>query len=297
MEKALAELAGPPYEARKVAFKLPDFVRITLNAGESRGAHGGTAGQSLPNWGPVASQGRGRTVAMTNLGEDADSHAARRQQVKSLLCAEVMELVDDDSEPELMSTILHEAAHNLGPSHDYKVNGKTDAEAFGGPLASIMEELKAQTAALWLTNWLVEGKVIKQRLAHRTWVRDVIWTFSHISRGLTTPSGKPRTYSQLAAIQLSWLMATRAVNWHADKLAANSTDTGCFDVDLKRFGPAVDLLARRVFTVKASADKVAAESLRSTHAEGEAQTSGMWKTIQSRWQRAPRATFVYSLRY
>jgi hypothetical protein len=56
---------------------------------------------------------------MTNLGEDADSRSARRQQVKSLFCPEMMALVDDDPEPGLMSTILHEAAHNLGPSHDY----------------------------------------------------------------------------------------------------------------------------------------------------------------------------------
>jgi hypothetical protein len=59
----------------------------------------------------------------------------------------------------------------------------------------------------------------------------------------------------------------------------------------------VDLLARRVFTAKASADKAAAETLRSEHAEGKAQSSGMWKTIQTRWQRAPRGTYVYALRY
>jgi hypothetical protein len=54
MEDELARLAGPPYQARQVRFKLPDFVDIVLNAGNERSALKVTAGQSLPNWGPVA---------------------------------------------------------------------------------------------------------------------------------------------------------------------------------------------------------------------------------------------------
>ena len=73
MEKALAELAGAPYKAREVSFKLPDFVDIALNAGDSRPPSGATIGQSLPNFGPVANEGRGRTVAMTNFYTDPDS--------------------------------------------------------------------------------------------------------------------------------------------------------------------------------------------------------------------------------
>ncbi len=36
------------------------------------------------------------------------------------------------------------------------MKGKIDDEIFGGPLASMLEELKAQTAALFFTEWLVE---------------------------------------------------------------------------------------------------------------------------------------------
>ena len=62
MEQALAKLAGKPYKARKVGFRLPDFIDIVVNAGDDRDAIGATIGQSLPNWGPVATEGRGRTV-------------------------------------------------------------------------------------------------------------------------------------------------------------------------------------------------------------------------------------------
>ena len=163
MEKALAELAGAPYKAREVSFKLPDFIDIVLNAGDSRPPSGATIGQSLPNWGPVANEGRGRTVAMTNFYTDPDSIEALKGTTESLFCKDTMAKYTTDREPQLMSTVLHEAAHNLGPAHQYKANGKIDREAFGGPLASTLEELKAQTAALFFTDWLVDKKQITAR--------------------------------------------------------------------------------------------------------------------------------------
>ena len=63
-------------------------------------------------------------------------------------------------EPGLLGTILHEATHNLGPAHEYKVGGKTDREVFGGPLASMLEELKAQTGALFLVDFLRGKKLV-----------------------------------------------------------------------------------------------------------------------------------------
>src|SRR6185369_9041282 len=104
-----------------------------------------TIGQSLPNWGPVADRG-GRTVAMTNLYTDADSRDTLKRQMSSLFCATTDARATTDPRPATMSTVLHEAAHNLGPSHDYMVGGRKDSVVFGGPLASTLEELKAQTS-------------------------------------------------------------------------------------------------------------------------------------------------------
>ena len=44
----------------------PFGALVRLDAGDARAASGATIGQSLPNWGPVANEGRGRTVAMTD---------------------------------------------------------------------------------------------------------------------------------------------------------------------------------------------------------------------------------------
>src|SRR5690606_34999945 len=137
MEQAIAAKAGAPYKARTVTFHLPDFIAIIVNAGDSRHALGATIGQSLPNWGPVANEGRGRTVAMVNINTDPDSRAARERQAASLLDVESMKLYPESTEPRLLSTILHEATHNLGPAHEYAVRGKKAAEVFTGPIASM----------------------------------------------------------------------------------------------------------------------------------------------------------------
>lgn len=78
MEKALAALAGAPTRPARGQLQAPGFVDIAVNAGDSRPAFGATIGQSLPNFGPVANEGRGRTVAMTNFYTDPDSLAATR---------------------------------------------------------------------------------------------------------------------------------------------------------------------------------------------------------------------------
>lgn len=295
MEIALAALAGEPYVAREVSFHLPDFVDVVLNAGDSRSAMGATIGQSLPNWGPVANEGRGRTVAMTNFYTDADSKDAHKQQVESIFCAEAMVSFTSDPTPQIMSTVLHEAAHNLGPSHEYKVDGKTDDEAFGGPLASTLEELKAQTSALYFTDWLADKELITKEMADQAHTRDVTWAFGHISRGMYSSNGKPKPYSQLAAIQIGYLRSQGALHWQEDTKAANGQDDGCLEVDLGKFPGAVDKLGREVLGIKARADKAAAMKLVADHVDSD-EAKKLHAIIAERWLRSPKASFVYSIR-
>lgn len=295
MEKALAELAGKPYKARKVSFHLPDFLDIVVNAGDSRSASGATIGQSLPNWGPVANEGRGRTVVMVNLYTDADSVGALTEQAKSLLCTRTMGLFSGEASAMTMSTVLHEAAHNLGPAHEYKANGKTDDEAFGGPLAATMEELKAQTAALFYTDWLAERGVIDADTAARAHIRDLTWAFGHISRGMYTGTGEPKPYSQLASIQLGFLMKEKVIAWQAESMAANGKDKGCFEVEMPAYAPAAKKLMGVVAGVKARGDKKGAEALKAEFVDAKDELANLRLIIAERMLRSPKATFVYTL--
>ena len=296
MENAIAALAGAPYKAREVSFKLPDFVDITLNAGDSRNAFGATIGQSLPNFGPVANQGRGRTVAMTNFYTDPDSIASSKEQAESLFCKDVMAKWTSEQEPQLMSTVLHEAAHNLGPAHQYKTNGKIDREAFGGPLASTLEELKAQTAALYFTDWLIDKKEITREEADKAHIRDVFWGLGHISRGMYGPEHHPNNYSQLAAIQLGWLMKNGAVVWKDAETAANGKDKGCFSLDLTKMPDAIRSLMIEVAQVKGKGDKARAEALIKEYVDVDGDKKKTHEVITSRMTRAPKASFVYTVK-
>ncbi len=297
MEAALAALAGAPYKARDVGFQLPDFIDVVVNAGDSRPAAGATIGQSLPNWGPVAESG-GRTVAMTNLYTDDDSTAAWLEQISSLYCKSTMDQVDPDPKHGTLSTVLHEAAHNLGPAHEYKVKGKTDDQIFGGPLASTLEELKSQTAALYFAEWLVDKSLLTKAEAEKAHLRDVAWAFGHIAQGMKNAEGKPKPYSQLAAIQMGFLNDKGVLVWKAADKAANGADVGCFDVDLSKWKPAVDELGKIVLGIKGRGDKALAEKTRDRFVEDKGAGAAWAKlraTIQERWLRAPKASFVYSV--
>lgn len=295
MEKTLAELAGPPYKARDVAFKLPDFIDITINSADQRNPHGATIGQSLPNWGKVAEKG-GRTVVMTNLYTDADSRENLEKQVESLYCKATFGGFSSEPDAALLSVVLHEAAHNLGPAHDYAVKGKKDDDAFGGPLAATMEELKAQTSALFFTWWLVDKKLLTEEEAKHATLRDIVWAFGHISRGMYDGASRPKPYSQLASIQLGTMMKAGALTWKPEEKAANGSDVGCFEVDLAKWRPGVNELARRVLMTKGKADKKEAEAMKASFVDAKDEWANLRTTIAERWLRAPKATFVYSVK-
>jgi len=294
MEDALAALIGAPYVARQVSFHLPDFIDIVTNHGDDRDPAGGTIGQSLPNWGPVANEGRGRTVAMTNLGTDPDSLRILRNRATALLDATAAGSYTDDPMPNLLATILHEAAHNLGPAHEYEVDGRKDDEAFGGPLASVMEELKAQTAALWYVAFLLDQGIITPEFARQSYVGSLAWGFGHISRGMWTDDHEPKAYSQLAAIQVGMLIEAGTLRWDPAAAAANGTDTGAFVIDFDALPAAVEAMMRRVGQIKATGDRAAAEELVAKYVDGDIVPHA---AIRERVLRDPKATFVYAVTY
>jgi hypothetical protein len=295
MEQIAAKMAGPPYRARPVSFKLPDFIDVVLNAGDSRSPMGATIGQSLPNWGPVANEGRGRTVTMTNLYADEDGAGAFRTQVDSLFCRDAAARLPFDPSLVTMSTVLHEAAHNLGPSHEYRVAGKKDRDVFGGPLASLLEELKAQTSAMFYADWLADKGVLSRERAELAHGRDLVWGFGHIAQGMTTAEGRPKPYSQLAAIQAGWLHERGGLSWRAGELAQNGADQGCFAIDFSKLPAAVAALELAVMRIKGRGDKKAALALQKKYVEDDGDWKRLRAVIEERMRRVPKPTFLYAV--
>lgn len=292
MEAAVAARAGAPYTARKVTFHLPDFIDIVINAGDDRTALGATIGQSLPNWGPVANEGRGRTIAMVNLFTDPDSREVRAAQAASVLDAASMKLYAGTPEPGLLTTILHEATHNLGPAHEYKVHGKTDEQIFGGEVASVLEELKAQTGALFLIEFLRGKGLISDELARQTYVDAIVWAFGHISLGMYDANHSRKTYGNVAAVQIGFLIDHGALTWDDGATAGNGTDHGAFVIHPDKLVAACDEMMKTVAGIKARGDKAAADALLAKYVDG---TVVPHHTIQERFLRFPKASLVYSV--
>ena len=292
MEKEMAKIAGKPYKERKVSFHLPDFIDIVTNSGDDRDSFGATIGQSLPNWGPVANEGRGRTVAMSNLYTDPDSLRDRKTLASSMFTEKDMELLKDGKGPGLLSTIIHEAAHNLGPAHEYTVKGKKDNEIYGGTLASMAEEFKAQTAALWYLPYLVKKGAIDQKLANESYADSIYWAFGHISKGMTNAEGRIQPYSQLAAIQIGMMLEDGALKFDPEAMAANGTDKGAFIIDLEKMPKSVERIMKAIAQSKASGDKEVLVKLQKQHVEG---TAIPFDIIKERMLRLPKTSFVYSV--
>jgi hypothetical protein len=292
MEKSLATRIGAPYVARTVAFHLPDFIDIITNSGDARGPIGGTIGESLPNWGPVTAEGRGRTVAMSNLFQDVDSRAMRRKQAESLLSSDSMKGYIDSATPGLLSTILHEATHNLGPTHEYKVGGKTDAQAFGGQMATMLEELKSQTGALYFIDFAKTHGLITPEQAQQTYTDCIVWSFGHISRGMYDGNHKRKPYSQLAAIQIGFLMEEGVLTFDPNTPAANGMDKGSFTIHYEKFPAAAEKMMKLVGGIKGKADKAGAEALAKKYVDGNAVPQPL---ITERELRYPRQSFVYAI--
>jgi len=296
MEDAMAALAGPPYQAREVSFHLPDFIDIILNEGDSRSPFGATVGQSLPNWGAVANEGRGRTVAMTNLYTDQDSKLEAKTAAESVLCPDAMHGLTFEPDPQIMSTVLHEAAHNLGPSHQYRVHGQTAEERFGGPLANTLEELKAQNAAFYFTTWLQERGLIDEAASRLAYKRDILWAMGNIANGMYAQDHTAKPYSQLAAIEVGYLLQAGGLIWHSETTAANGSDTGCFSFDMQVFPTAAETLTRKVLGIKARGDLEGARRLKARFVDADGPWQQHMATIRERWLRSKDATFVFSIR-
>ena len=292
MEERMAKIAGAPYVSRKVSFHLPDFIDIVTNSGDDRDAFGATIGQSLPNWGPVANEGRGRTVAMNNLYTDPDSLRDRKMLASSMFTSQDIGLLEDATGPGLLGTIIHEATHNLGPAHEYQVDGKVDDAIFGGGLATLAEEFKAQTAAIWFLPYLVEKGVISQDLANKSYADSVHWAFGHISRGMTDGEGHIQPYSQLSAIQIGMLLEDGALTFEPEMMAANGKDKGAFVLHLEKMPAAAERIMTAIAQIKAKGDKDALVALQKQHVEGNAIP---FDIIRERMLRLPKTSFVYSV--
>ena len=99
----------------------------------------------------------------------------------------------------------------------------------------------------------------------------------------------PRPYSQLAAIQLGYLIDDGAIRFDPEATAGNGEDRGAFHVEFAKLPAAWAKLAHEVGEIKARGEARRAESLRVRYVEGD---TVPFDTIRERVLRFPSQTFV-----
>lgn len=287
MEKRFADLIGKDYKAREVNFNMPDFIDVVLNSGDSRHPLGATIGQSLPNWGKVAKEGRRRTMQMSNLYTDPDSLIIKEKKAKALFCKKTLKYFTKDLGPSQLDTILHEAGHNFGPDSGFRVQGKQAKEIFGGALASTLEELKAQTLSLWYLQLLRKKGVLSDDALKQGYVDSILWAFGHISRGMTGAGGQPEPYSRLAAIQVGSFMEAGAITYNKGK----------FTIHFSRMPGAIESLLKRVGQIKARGDKKDGARLVERYIKDKALNKIHYSYLKDQLLKYPKAAFDYEIVY
>jgi hypothetical protein len=208
---------------------------------------------------------------------------------------ETMKVYTDEKRLSLLDIILHELTHNLGPHTDYIApDGKRPGDNFSGMTATILEELKAQTGALYFVDFLKKEGLLSAEDAQKVYAHSLFWCFGHLSRGLFEASGKPKPYSMLSAIQLAFMQAEGAVTFHAEGLAANGQEKGYFEVNFDKMAPAAQKLMAEVVALKVSGDAAKAKEFIDKYTIGAASKDLHLDLISDRLLRYPKASFVYS---
>jgi hypothetical protein len=231
---------------------------------------------------------------MVNLYTDDDSLETARRVAESLFVPEAAALAADDREMAQLDTVLHEATHNLGPYGAFRVGGRLPEEIFGGRNDAILEELKAQTGSLYYMGLLREKGLLTEKQVKSGHAEALAWAFGHIARGMFTPTGQPKTYSQVAAIQVGELLRAGALRFVE---GGEGPDPGRFEVDFEKLPAAVDALMKEVGRIKAEGDVDAARALIDRNVNDDGQKLVRAGLIAERVLRYPKASFVYSVRY
>ncbi|HQC44109.1 MAG TPA: hypothetical protein PLC97_02605, partial [Myxococcota bacterium] len=221
--------------------------------------------------------------------------ALAKTRAALMLEDETLALYSTDKRVALIDIILHEATHNLGPHSDSKIDGKDPRQIFGGPVATVLEELKAQTGAWFYTELLKKAGVISDLEAKQIYTHALAWSFGHLSQGLFAPNGNPKPYSQLSAIQVGFLVDAGALAWVDTVDSATGQTVGKFKLDYEKVPAAVSDLMAKVVTIKATGDTAAAKELIDRYVVGDGAKNVHQQEIAQRYLEFSKGTLVYSI--
>jgi hypothetical protein len=144
----------------------------------------------------------------------------------------------------LLSTIMHEIAHGLGPAFAHTPNGKVDIREALGPVYSALEEAKADVVGMFGLKWLVDHGQLPRTKMDEYYASYVAGLFRTVRFG----GGEAHSRAELMEF-----------NYLAERGALKRQPSGQYAVNYNLLPPAIDDLGRELLGMEATGDRYRAE--------------------------------------
>lgn len=145
----------------------------------------------------------------------------------------------------LLSTIMHEISHGLGPAFARTSTGKVDVREAIGPIYGGLEEAKADVVGMYGLNWLVSHGVLPKEKLNEYYASYVAGIFR------TIRFGTGEAHGQAEMMEFNYLSEQGAITREA---------SGRYKVQFEKMPDAIAALAKELLEIEATGDRARAEN-------------------------------------
>ena len=146
----------------------------------------------------------------------------------------------------LLSTVMHEICHGLGPAFAHNENGeKIDIREAIGPAYSGLEEAKADVVGMFSLKWLVDHGVLPKENLNEYYASYVAGNFR------TLRFGAAEAHGQAEMMEFNYYLEHGAIKREA---------SGKYSLDFEKMPAQIENLAKELLEMEATGDRTRAEA-------------------------------------
>jgi hypothetical protein len=145
----------------------------------------------------------------------------------------------------LATVLMHEIAHELGPSYARTSAGQKDIRESLGPVYGGLEEAKADITGLFGLNWLMEKGVLPRERAAEYYASHVAGIFRTLRFGVEEAHGRAEM------MEFNYLSEQGAIH--------RESQSGRYVIDFTKMPGAIAALAKELLEIEATGDRERAE--------------------------------------
>jgi hypothetical protein len=235
----LADADKPTQRGRRSPMEVMD---TPFRAGDLRHGYQAVA-DNLPNDPRVHERKGSKRIFFENY---------MRARVNEVIIPVSRRLLRDDqarlvtAEGYLVSTLMHEVSHGIGPAFARQGGEKKDIRAAIGPAYSGLEEAKADVGGLFGLDWLIRHKALPEARRNEYYASHVGGIFR------TVRFGTGEAHARAEMMEFNYLVEQGAVTRDAA--------AGRYVIDFAKMPAALASLAKELLEIEATGDRARAES-------------------------------------